>query len=178
VVNALEAQVLKAPMPDLTPEENDTFARINIDWRSSCSAWTLANIDHLLNDDEAYPEPNRILPTRLGNLIRATEDELNTGGDLQGYVLRRHAKVPRRVQLQHDRFRTRLEMYCTLVFVSASLSALTPTALLGRGISVVPIVVIAVCFAALSEASYLAAIASASGYCAALKVMDKEASES
>jgi hypothetical protein len=118
---------------------------------------------------------HRILPTRLGNLIRATEDRLkHTGGDVQGFALRRYAMASQLVQKEHDQFRNRLEMYCTLVFVSSSLLILTPAILLGSGIDIVAIAIITGGFAALSEASYLAAIASAAGYCSALKEMDKD----
>jgi hypothetical protein len=65
-------------------------------------------------------------------------------------------------------------MYCTLVFVSASLLTLTPIILLGSGIGFTAIAIIVGGFAALSEASYLAAIASAAGYCSALKEIDKD----
>jgi hypothetical protein len=171
VVNALKAEALEIEQPCLTDKEREEF--IATDWRDWCDAWILAKIDHLSNDKKAYPDTSRVLPTRLGNLLRATEDRLqNTGGDLQGFVLRQYALAPRRVQMQHDQFRNRLEMYCTLVFVSASLLLLTPITLLGRGIDYVAIITVSIIFAALSVASYLAAFASAGGYCAALKQMD------
>jgi len=172
VVNALEADALKANTPTLTEEEDQELVEAQQSWRTYCDPWHLAIIDHLLNDYEVYPDDDRIMPTRLGNLIRATEDELSTDGDLQGFVLRRHAMVPRRVQLQHDRFRTRMEMYCTLMFVSAALTVLTLVVLLSAGVDTIPAVIIAVGYVVLSQASYLAAIASARGYCAALKVMN------
>lgn len=173
VITAFQAQVLKdVEMPDLTDDESRVFAEM--DWRSWCNAWLLARVDHLLNDAEAYPITSRILPTKLGNLIRATEDRLqHTGDDVQGFALRRYARAPRLVQMQHDQFRNRLEMYCVLVFVSTSLMVLTPIILLGHGISATVVAVISGGFALLCEACYLAAIASASGYCAALKLMDE-----
>jgi hypothetical protein len=67
-------------------------------------------------------------------------------------------------------------MYCTLVFVSVALTALTPAILAASRIGIVPIMVICACFAALSEVSYLAAMASARGYCAVLRQMDKSGS--
>ena len=109
--------------------------------------------------------------------MRSTEDKLvNVDGDVQGFVLRRYAMAPRHVQLQHDQFRNRLEMYCTLVFVSTLLVVLTPAILFGSSIGLAAMAMISGGFAALSVASYLAAIASAGGYCAALREMDKAAS--
>lgn len=171
VVNAHKAEAFEIEQPSLTDEEREEF--IATDWRDWSDAWVLAKVDHLSNDKKAYPDTSRVLPTRLGNLLRATEDQLkNTGGDLQGFVLQQYALAPRRVQMQHDQFRNRLEMYCTLVFVSVSLLLLTPITLLGRGIDYIAIIIVSVSFAALSVASYLAALASAGGYCAALKQMD------
>lgn len=172
IVNAFEAQVLNAELPRLTEEENNRFNRMS--WRTSCDAWRLAKVDHFLKEETAYPAISRILPTKLGNLIRATEDRLqNAIGDVEGFALRRHAMVPRRVQMQHDQFRNRLQMFCTLIFVSVSLLVLTPIILVGSGIDVAKIVIISGSFAALSAASYRAAIASAGGYCTVLKQMDE-----
>ena len=78
------------------------------------------------------------------------------------------------MQAEHNKFRSRLDMYCTLVFTSAALLVLTPLILLQSGIGIAEIVIISICFGVLSEASYLAAIASARGYCSALKEMDRD----
>jgi hypothetical protein len=113
----------------------------------------------------------------LGNLIRATEDRLKNvvDQDLEGFVLQQRVNVSSRVQQQHDQFRARLEMYCILVFVSGLLAAVTPGLLIGRSIRIWEIYAILGGFAAVSFSSYQAAIASARGYCAALKQMDKAA---
>ncbi len=75
--------------------------------------------------------------------------------------------------MQHDQFRTRLEMYCTLVLVSGFLLALIPIVLTGH-IGVAAVATTFASFAAMAVVSYLAAIASAGGYCSVLRQMDKE----
>jgi hypothetical protein len=176
VMNAMKATALELDFPTLTDEESFEFEER--DWEDWCEAWRIAEIEHLRVAEKSYPlKRQRILPTKLGNLIRATEDQLqNTGDELQGFALQRYAGAPPLVQAEHDKFRSRLEMYCTLVFVSAALLVLTPLTLLQSGIGIVEIVVISVSFGVLSEASYLAAIVSARGYCSALKEMDKNSS--
>jgi hypothetical protein len=172
IVTAMEAQVLGIRAPSLTAEDGKRFAKMN--WRSLCDAWRLAGIDHLLAEEKAYPTTSRVLPTKLGNVIRATEDRLHdTGGDLEGFALRRHGVVSRRVQAQHDRFRSRLGMFCTLALVSVWLVALTPAMLLGTGIDIATIAAISGSFAVLGAVSYFAALASAKGYCVTLRQMDK-----
>lgn len=174
IVNAMKAGALELEEPYLSDEERARFDKMN--WRTWSDAWLISQIEHLIKEGDAYPRAtHRVLPTRLGNLMRATEDELrNTDDDVEGFALRRYAMAPSLVQKQHDQFRNRLEMYCTLVFVSSSLLVLTAVILSGSGIGSVAIGIIALGFAALSEASYLAAIASAKGYCSALKQMDKD----
>ena len=174
IVNAMKAQALELKDPPLTDEERNKLDKM--DWQKWSDAWLISKIEHLSKEGDAYPlDTYRVLPTRLGNLMRATEDQLkHTDGDVQGFALRRYAMAPRLVQKEHDQFRNRLEMYCTLVFVSASLFILTPIIMLGTGIDFAAIVITGGGFAALSEASYLAAIASAAGYCSALKEMDED----
>jgi hypothetical protein len=178
IVNAMKAQALELSNPPLTVEERERLDRLN--WRDWSDAWRVAAVDHLIKDEDAYPlDTHRVLPTRLGNLIRATEDQLeNTDGDVQGFALRRYSMAPRLVQVEHDKFRDRLEMYCTLVFVSAALLIFTAVILLGSGVDLAAIAIIAGSFVALSGASYLAAIASAGGYCSALREMDRDVPKS
>lgn len=173
--NALKESLLEVENQSASTEIKQEL--IGIEWRDSCNAWHTAKIDQLLRDLECYPkDDSRILPTKLGNLIRATEDELRDAeDDVEGFVLRCYSRAPHIVQMQHDQFRNRLEMYCTLVFVSASLVLLALAILLGSGITAIAIAVASGSFAALCAASYLAAVASAGGYCAALREMDKAA---
>ena len=159
----------------LSDQEMLELAKFMDSWRSYCQPWDLAKIDQLLKDQALYPEDDRILPTKLGNMMRATEDNLQSAkDDVEGFVLRRYALASRLVQLQHDQFRNRLEMYCTMVFVSVSLALLAPAILIGSGIGALAIGVVSGGFIALCAASYSAAIASAGGYCAALKEMDED----
>lgn len=175
LINAESAdQRNKPPLPADLREEVIKFSK---DWRTYCQPWRLARIDQLMQDLALYPKDDRILPTRLGNVMRATEDALdNADGDIEGFALRRYAEAARLVQLQHDQFRNRLEMYCTMVFVSAALALLTLAILIGSGISAIAIAVTFTAFVMLCVSSYRAAIASAGGYCAALKEMDKDPS--
>jgi FtsH-binding integral membrane protein len=173
VVKAIEARVSGGQSPsDLTGEQMELSK--TMDWRPWCAAWRLARVNHLVNEAKRYPDPHRVLPTKLGNLMRATEDELqHAGGDVQSFMHRQRDKVSPRVRMQHDQFRTRLEMYCTLVLVSGFLLALIPIVLAGH-IGVAAVTITFASFAAMAVVSYLAAIASAGGYCSVLKQMDKE----
>jgi hypothetical protein len=160
--NQAEASLLKA-------DEMEALVKMN--WRPYCAPWRLARIDRLLIEESCYPETYRILPTKLGNLIRATEDKLHNAGDVRSFVMRRRDMVSPRVRMQHDQFRTRLEMYSTLVFVSWFLAVMAPVVLAGR-VSPIVIAIMTASFTAMAIASYLAALASAAGYCSTLKLMD------
>ena len=171
VVDALESDALGIDRSPL-PTEYSRFEEMN--WRSRCNAWELARVDHLLLAEQDYPpQLSRILPTRLGNIIRATEDRLqHVGPDVEGFVLRRRNLVSGRIRQQHDQFRARLEMYCILVFVAVLLVILTPSLLLELPINKWEVLAMMGGFAAVAFASYQAAVASAKGYCVALKQMD------
>jgi hypothetical protein len=176
---AVEAQLSgSSAAPGLAGEELQLFVSTLQTWRDEADAWRLAKVDRLLTEYNSYPVNSRILPTRLGNLIRTTEDNLKAArGDIRSFVFRQRDKVSRRVQAQHDQFRTRLDMYCTLVFVSMSLMVIAPAVLAGR-IGVAATAITIGCFAVMSAASYLAAIASASGYCTTLVQMNEAARSS
>ena len=172
LVNAMETDMLGTAEPLLTSDEEAALAAMN--WRDKCDPWRLAIIDRLLKEMQSYPTNARILPTRLGNLLRATEDQLSHAeGDPESFAFRRRGLAPYRVRIQHDQFRNRLEMYCTLVFVSVAVTVLTPTILAGAHVGYLPIILIAGGFAALAQVSYLAATASARGYCSVLRQMDR-----
>ena len=142
-----------------------------LEWSDRCRPEALRRVEGLVRARADYPVENRILPTRLGNVLRSAEDGLrNTQGNLGTFVMRCRPLVPISVRAQHDQFRTRLEMYCTLVFVALTLTVASIVILWPLGleqVAIAPTMFMAVCFT-----SYHAAIASARGYGVTLGFMD------
>lgn len=171
VVLALRAQAHELrPISISDAGAKATFDKI--DWRSACDPWDLARFDDASEKLKEYPQRSRILPTRLGNVLRATEDAVvaETGEDLVTFAIRRRSLLEPRAQHQHDQFRTRLDMYCTLVFVSIA------TALVAAGLGVgtdlmAAFNTIAAGYVVLAFVAYRAAIGSARGYCTLLRLM-------
>jgi hypothetical protein len=154
-----------------TGESDSTEMTPQLTWQDRIPAEKAEKIDRIGSRIREHPKVHRLRPTRLGNIIRATEDSLNLSENetLQAFVLRRRELVSTRVKQHHDQYRTRLDMYCTLVFIYVILSMLslvlfaTITAPQWIGICV-----IAGLFLGMALVSYSAAIASAGGYCTAL----------
>jgi hypothetical protein len=146
-------------------------------WTEYCSAHHAERIGVLARRIREYPEPNRILPTRLGNILRATEDSLGAGDDLETWGLTRLDAVSARLQQHHEQFRTRLDMDCVLVF-SSLLLAIAAAALLFPVVAspLGPSIAVAA-FLGLAATCYSAALASARGYCSVLRSV-KAAAES
>ncbi len=79
--------------------------------------------------------------------------------------------------MQHDQFRTRLDLYCTLTIVCLA-SALATPVILARSVSgyeTAKMWLCCVAFLAASRVSYVAAIASAKGYLGTLQIIKTEA---
>lgn len=124
-----------------------------------------------------YPSEHRLLPTRLGNTLRSAEDrmQLSDGGDLEGFVLRNYETIPDRLLAQLSAFRTRLDMYCSLVLACTILSVLAvPLTLRFQGAQHLTTIVCTAVPLALAGISYRAAVASARGYVSSLIASDQE----
>lgn len=145
-------------------------------WWTYCRAWEVARVEQLDIQIADYTVlAARKLPTRLGNVQRHYEDGLNHAGDnLRTFVMRNKPLVSPAVQLQHDQFRARLDMYCTLVFVSLACTLLTLT-LLATKVQWWSVAIACSAFLAFGWISYVSAIASAHGYGATLQVMNDAA---
>ena len=122
-------------------------------------------------EKKEFPEQSRIMPTKLGNVLRSNEDELQVDGDLSGFVMRNRHLVPTRVLMHHDQFRTRLDMYCLLVFVSASVAVISIPLL--WELKAVEEAGVTLTFLVMARVSYGAAVASARGYGTALREIDR-----
>jgi hypothetical protein len=175
VVMALRAQAHGLSPLALKPEHELLLGKI--DWRRACDPWALARVEDALEAQKEFPARHRILPTRLGNVLRASEDRVvdQTGEDLVTFAYRRRSWLEPRTQRQHDQFRNRLDMYCTLVFVSVAIAALAVALTLGAPGIRTPFVLIASGYAVLAAVAYKAAIGSARGYCTILELMARTA---
>ncbi|MCL3862935.1 hypothetical protein [Actinotalea sp. K2] len=171
VILAIEADLSGAPRPpDLSAE--DAAEADTLEWWSAASPWVSAEISRISQTLNRLPATHRFMPTSLGNVLRAAEDELtNAAGDIEGFVLRNRHKVPARLVVLHDHFRTRLEMYTSLVFVSAAL-AITSVPVLGE-LALPWRLVPGVLLIVVAATSYQAAVASAKGYASTLLTMDR-----
>jgi hypothetical protein len=86
------------------------------------------NVDKRLRD---YPRPGRALPTKLGNVLRAHEDQ--TARDrVETFVLELYDTLPATLQRQHDEHRNRLDLYCSMVFVLLFVAAVAVGRLAGQ----------------------------------------------
>jgi heme A synthase len=112
------------------------------------------------------------MPTKLGNILRSTEDRITpAGGDTEGLMLRSAETVTPRLRRHHDQFRTRLDMYCTLVFIQLVLAGLTLILLVPTTAPLAATLLTTAAFCGLAVLSYSAAIASAQGYCSTLRAI-------
>lgn len=172
-LNLLERVVLGLPHPAPVDEaELRTVRRIR--WRDHVAADALYRLDALDARLGAYPKRHRVLPTKLGNVLRAAEDRLRLqpGENLEGYVLRHHDAVPALVRNDHHDYRTRLQMYTSLLLVFLVLAAAS-TALLAGFTSLWALVATAAVFVFLAWVSYQATLAAARGYGLVLLEIDR-----
>jgi len=78
------------------------------------------SVDKRLRD---FPRARRCLPTRLGNVLRAHEDQ--TGRvDVETIVLEIYDDLPLGARTRHDEHRNRLDLYASMLFVDILLTGL------------------------------------------------------
>jgi hypothetical protein len=171
VVMALRAAAYGLGEMKLNEEHEKRLGKLK--WETECAPWRMARLAEMEERVKEFPAPHRLLPTRLGNVMRATEDGLtHARGDVSQFALRRRSLILPRVQVQHDQFRARLDMYATLSVVSALLVVLSVILLVWGDVDWQQVALVAAMFAAFAVLAYRAAAATARGYCTILRVMD------
>lgn len=151
---------------------------MSFDWKQFAPADLIGRLDAVEVRIDEYPRPHRILPTKLGNVLRAAEDSIqhSRGEGLEGFVMRRWEEIPDELRQEHDQYRTRLDLYCTLVFVFLVLAAIAPPLITLGSRYVVSTIAISVAYLLMSLVSYIAAVTSARGYGVVLKVIAERVS--
>lgn len=160
MVRALGAQVVEGEAP-LTLNDAQVALVDSTDWwhyAPSDLRRRAVNVEKALDD---FPHSKRIMPTRLGNVLRRFEND--TGyGSVQDLVDRSFHLLPLSLQSSHDEQRGRLDLYCSM-FLVAGLSGLI--AVLRFNYTHLIYAVVSVIFASVAAWSlYRAAVASARYY--------------
>lgn len=153
-----------------------------IDWRRNGDPG-IAALFYRSHDRLAdYPnQRTRLLPTRLGNVLRSSEEQLGLKGDaLERFIMENYGSIPTRLMTQHDQFRDRLDMYSLLTLVFAALAAASVPLMWGipgpAPWMPAPAITGAT-LALLAGMSYGAATASARGYGSALLAISRAVKE-
>jgi hypothetical protein len=159
MIAALRASVLgKSTSIELTPDEKKRVDAT--DWKRFAPPDLMrrrTNLDKRLED---FPKSDRVLPTRLGNVLRHFEDA--TGRvEVEDVVQAVFDRLPRSLQTEHDEQRTRLDLYCSLLVVDLMAAAVAIARLVGHLSYQIGAAVTA---AACGVVIYRAAIASARAY--------------
>lgn len=147
-------------------------------FRGSVSAAHLRRIDRAAQLLEDYPPGwGDLLPTRLGNTIRAAETHatLTPGERLENYLLHRLEDAPYEIARACRDHRRQLDLYCSLVFACLLLgfcAAAQTTYLLGHPGARISLVLAISLFAA-SVVSYRAAVHSGRRMGWALKAIEE-----
>lgn len=168
-IGVWEDSVYEVPRKN-RPERNKALiaAATDADWRPRADPGSVAVFDRCKSRLDNFPANNhRLLPTRLGNTLRSSEDSLGLEGRvLEGFVMENYAKIPARLMVQHDQFRDRLDMYSNLVFVFFLLAFASVPLLYGSVAEAAWMASIGglLTFILLAYLSYRAAISSAEAY--------------
>ena len=119
-LEVIEAKILKLNVTS-TAEERES-AR-SVPWQEHAPAGLARRVENLDQRLKEFPVDNRVLPTRLGNVLRAYEDVAFPGtAPLEGSVQRIFHTLPITLQSEHDQHRTRLNLYCSMVVVAVVLT--------------------------------------------------------
>lgn len=145
-----------------------------VDWRPHAPPEFLRPIDATETLILQYPEPYRILPTKLGNTLRSGEDRLRLapGEDLEGYVYRRYDRMTPDLKAEHNRYRSQLNIYCLLTFIFIALAGVAIILLPHTLGYLAGEIAFTAVYACLAVVSYQAAMASARGYVTVLASID------
>lgn len=174
VVDIIEAQLLSdQPVKGRARDLADAEA---INWLNHLPPHQRRRHDALSDAlDEDFPPEPLLLPTKLGNILRGAEHPLmgDDSAPLEGRLLPVYDRLPAAIRYEHDQYRGRLDLYCSLVFVfiTIGISSVPILTTAGKGSTTGPVAVAVVAAALGALLSYRAAVVSARKYGAVIRTI-------
>ena len=132
LMRIVAADLMNEPLADPAPSAQLQATAVQLPWREYVDSALLYRLDALNSSLGSWPDEHRIMPTTFGNVLRAAEDglELNDGQRLEGFVIRHFDRLPSALRRHHREYRTRLDLYCSLLIVCDLLGVLSVAALI------------------------------------------------
>lgn len=162
-----------------TPAQLERLSKLiqNREWLKLAVPHLVRRVDAVDIESRAFPDYDRLLPTRLGQTLRSVEDRL-VGVDsrygLRGYVIRNLPHINPMLLREHDQFRNRLDMYAVMVFVGLALTVINPIILWPPTIHWMTLAVIMLTTIITSIIAYRGAISAAEDYGTVLTEIDRQ----
>lgn len=122
-VSILDKWSRERPLSEYSPAE--VVAALGTSWMEHAPLYLYRRLMAVDERRQYLPARRRIMPTRLGNTLRAMEDTLPAGSDLslRTYAIDRLDSMSATSRGMFTQYRTRLDMYCMLVFIFVVLAA-------------------------------------------------------
>jgi len=112
---------------DITTTREERESARSVPWEEYAPGRLIRRAENIGERLKEFPGGNRLLPTRLGNVLRASEDAAfpTSTAPLDGAVQRIFHTLPLTLQSEHDQHRTRLNLYCSMVVVTGVVTAVS-----------------------------------------------------
>ncbi len=150
------------PLTEYTGAE--VVAALGANWMQHVPLYLSRRLKAIEERKADLPAQRRIMPTRLGNTLRVMEDTLPVTSDraMRTYAIDQWGAMPSPTRLLFKQYRTRLDMYCVLVFIFVVLAAVSSLILAADGLTQFE-VGFGISYLLLALVSYRAAVFSAKG---------------
>lgn len=128
---------------------------------------------------QRFPDPDRMMPTKLGLALRVAEDGLigpELEGELRGYVIRNLGKIDPLILREHDEHRNRLDMYAVMCAIAVIIIPLNVVVLRGE-VPMRTLTLLSISALLVAWSSYRGAVAAAEEYGQALLAIDEALSD-
>lgn len=128
---------------------------------------------------QRFPDPDRMMPTKLGLALRVVEDKLvgpALEGELRGYVIRNLGRIDPPILREHDEHRNRLDMYAVMCAIAVAIVPLNVVVLHGE-VSGLTLTSLSIGALLVAWSSYRGAVAAAEEYGQALLAIDDALSD-